>query len=191
MGRYIHAAVLLTLAAGATALAQSPQPVGTSGSRPTAGAVMRDTGGREIGEVRIEETPHGVLMMFALKGATPGVHGLHIHEVGTCDTPTFESAGDHFNPGNKQHGFHAATGPHAGDLPNAHVPFSKEAAFEIHAPGLTLREGPRSLLDANGSAIVMHGAPDDYRSEPAGESGDRIACGVIAQNTGARPQAGR
>ena len=187
MRRYILTAVVLAITGGLTAAAQTPSPVGTSGDMVTAGAVMRDAKGTEVGQVRLEETPHGILMILELKNAAPGVHGLHIHEVGRCDAPTFESAGDHFSPDRRVHGFRSAGGPHAGDLPNIHVPASTELGVELLIPDLALSPGPRGLLGGDGSAIVIHSGPDDHRSDPAGETGDRIACGVVAQNTGANP----
>jgi Cu-Zn family superoxide dismutase len=135
--------------------------------------------GRTVGDAYMEESPNGVLIKVDLREAEPGIHGFHIHEKGRCEAPTFESAGDHFAPGGNEHGFLSADGPHAGDLPNAHVLVSGATSFEHFLEGVTLRPGERSLLDADGSALVMHGDADDYRTDPGGKSGDRIACGVI------------
>ena len=162
--------------------AQNPKPVGTAGANevPTmASAKLADADGRGVGEARLQETPHGVLLTLELRNATPGVHGLHIHQVGRCDPPTFESAGPHFNPDRRAHGFFNPEGPHAGDLPNIYVPASTELSLDYLIPNVTLKKGPRSLIDADGSALMMHEGKDDYRTDPAGDAGDRLACGVI------------
>jgi len=103
---------------------------------------------------------------------------IHFHETGKCEPP-FESAGGHFNPGKKAHGVLDLGGSHAGDLPNVVVPAGGKLEFELFVPGLTLAAGPSSVLDADGTALVIHAKADDYRTQPAGDSGDRIACGVI------------
>ena len=153
-----------------------------SESRPTAGAALADSQGRAVGQALLQQTPHGVLFKLELKNATPGIHGLHMHDVGRCDPPTFESAGGHFNPARREHGFFNSNGPHAGDLPNIAVPNSTEHALEFFLTDLTIEPGPHSLMDGNGTAVVIHARPDDYSSDPAGESGDRLACGVLARS---------
>lgn len=154
----------------------------TPRSPGTAGATLIDAQGRSIGQASLQETPHGVLLKLELKNATPGIHGLHIHDVGQCDRPSFESAGGHFNPSKRQHGFLNPRGPHAGDLPNIFVPTTTQFAVEYLLDGVTLRPGPQSLLDARGTAIVIHGGKDNYMNDPAGESGDRLACGEIVRS---------
>jgi superoxide dismutase, Cu-Zn family len=99
--------------------------------------------------------------------------------VGACDPPGFQSAGGHFNPLGWEHGFLNPRGPHAGDLPNIHVPAGGRLELEVLAPGLTLGPGPTTLFDADGSALVIHEGVDDYRTDPTGNAGDRIACAVI------------
>lgn len=167
--------------AAAGAAAQEPKPRATTGTAE--GPILTnliDSQRRTVGEARLEETPHGVLLKLNLKNATPGVHALHIHEQGRCDAPTFESAGGHFAPSGRDHGFLNADGPHAGDLPNIEVPSTTELTVEYLLEDLTLGGGPGSLLDADGSAIVIHAGPDDYKTEPAGDAGRRLACGRIA-----------
>jgi Cu-Zn family superoxide dismutase len=132
-----------------------------------------------VGEARLRQTPHGVLVRLELGNATPGVHGLHLHEIGRCDAPTFASAGGHFAPGGRQHGYLNGNGPHAGDLPNVFVPKSLRYTADYVLENVTLDPGPRSLLDEDGSALVLHGFADDYMTNPAGGAGDRLACGVI------------
>jgi Cu-Zn family superoxide dismutase len=173
----------------AAAGAQGQKPVGTSGAAglpEMASAGLVDANGRGVGQALFQETAHGVLLTLELRNATPGVHGLHIHDVGRCDAPTFESAGGHFNPDHRAHGFLSSSGPHAGDLPNIYVPASTELSVDYLIPNVTLRPGPRSLLDANRSALVIHEGKDDYKTEPAGASGDRLACGVITGGHGDR-----
>lgn len=177
--------VLLTIGAGflvwsGSAVAQTPARTGTSAM---AAAALVDVSGRSIGQARLQETSHGVLLMLELRNATPGVHALHIHEVGRCDPPSFTSAGDHFAPDRRSHGFLNPGGPHAGDLPNIYVPTSTELSLEYLIPNVTLGAGPRSLLDADGSALVIHSGKDDYASDPAGGAGDRLACGSIMRGS--------
>jgi Cu-Zn family superoxide dismutase len=113
-----------------------------------------------------------------INGLGLGAHGIHIHEIGKCEAP-FTSAGAHFNPGGKRHGFFNPDGPHLGDLPNIDTPAAGKLRFEFLMPGATIR-GANAMLGANGAAVVIHGSRDNYRTDPAGDSGSRIACGVIA-----------
>lgn len=146
---------------------------------PVARAEIRDAQGNPIGVVRLREIEGGVELSGTLRGLPPGAHGFHIHETGLCEPPAFESAGGHFNPGGAQHGFDQAGGPHAGDLRNLEASEDGTVALSAIDSLVTLREGPGALLDEDGSALVIHRDPDDYRSQPSGASGDRIACGVI------------
>ena len=172
------------LFACAMASGQGQAPTGTTGSRlaATASANLVDSQGRSVGQALLQQAPHGVLLKLDLKNATPGVHGLHIHDVGRCDRPSFDSAGGHFNPTNRQHGFLNPRGPHAGDLPNIEVPATTQHAVEYFLADLTIEPGPRSLGDQNGSSIVIHAVKDDHVTDPAGESGDRLACGQIVRS---------
>jgi superoxide dismutase, Cu-Zn family len=148
---------------------------------PTARAELFDRDGNRIGEVRLTETPaHGVLLHIEARGLEPGTRAIHIHETGRCETPTFESAGGHFNPGEDAHGLLHEDGAHAGDLLNLHIAADGTVEAERHAPHVTLRTGqPHSLVDGDGTAVVIHVAGDDYVSQPTGAAGDRVACGVI------------
>jgi Cu-Zn family superoxide dismutase len=145
----------------------------------SAQATLKTATGTSIGTASLQQTPHGVLLKVDLHGAPAGVHAFHIHEVGSCEAPTFKSAGGHFAPAGRQHGFFNEAGPHAGDLPNVHVPPSGNLSFEYVVDQATLAPGRQSLLDQNGSSLVMHRDADDYRTNPAGNAGDRVACGVI------------
>ncbi|HET7679152.1 MAG TPA: superoxide dismutase family protein [Xanthobacteraceae bacterium] len=145
----------------------------------TAKAALQTADGKDAGSVTLTQTPSGVLLALTVKGLPPGEHAFHVHEVGKCEAP-FTSAGGHFNPDKKKHGLLAAEGSHAGDMPNLHIPASGELAVEVHNPLITLAKGkPNSLFDADGSAVIIHAAKDDYKSDPTGEAGGRIACGVV------------
>lgn len=148
---------------------------------PTAKAALKDAAGKDVGSAQLIQTPHGVLLKMTLKGAAPGEHAFHIHAVGKCEAP-FTSAGGHFNPASKKHGMEAAEGAHAGDMPNLHIPASGELTIEVANHMVSLVKGqPNSLFDADGSALIIHAGVDDYKTDPTGNAGDRIACGVITE----------
>jgi len=117
----------------------------------------------------------------AVMGGERGQHGFHIHEVGKCTPPAFLSAGGHFNPTGAKHGLLDPDGPHAGDLPNLWIEADGSADYTVTTNLITLGPGKRSVFDKNGSALLIHTGPDDYITDPAGDSGDRIACGVITR----------
>lgn len=167
---------MVKLAAGAALLlATSAMPAFAQ----SASAPLKDAQGKEVGSANLTQTPHGVLINVAVKGLPPGDHAIHVHAVGKCEPP-FTSAGGHFNPDSKKHGILAAEGHHAGDMPNLHVPQDGNLTIEILNASLTLDKGkPNSVFDADGSALVIHAKGDDYKSDPAGDAGGRIACGVI------------
>jgi Cu-Zn family superoxide dismutase len=142
-------------------------------------AVLKDKNGKTVGTVALTSTQGGVLLRLDLTAMPPGDHAFHIHAVGKCEAPDFKSAGGHFNPGQTKHGLMNEGGPHAGDMPNLHVPDSGKLTIEVLNPMVTLSK-KTALLDEDGSAIVIHAGLDDYQTDPAGNAGDRIACGVIA-----------
>lgn len=145
----------------------------------TAKAALKDANGKDGGNITLTQTPTGVLFSVAVKGLPAGEHAFHVHAVGKCEPP-FTSAGGHFNPGNKKHGLMAPDGSHAGDMPNLHIPASGDLMVEVHNPMLTLEKGkPNSVHDDDGSAVVIHVGKDDYKTDPTGEAGGRIACGVV------------
>ena len=156
---------------GASPVATTPV-AGTSAT-----ATIRDLAGVRVGTATLTDTYSGVLVAGSVTGLGLGSHGIHIHAVGKCDAP-FTSAGPHFNPLGKQHGFENANGPHLGDMPNIDTPAAGTLRFELLLPGVTLK-ATNPLLDADGAAIVLHSARDDYKTDPSGDSGSRIACGVI------------
>ena len=162
---------------------QAPGATGSTQSPPTAGAVLLDAEGRSVGEASLRQTSRGVLLTLDLRNATPGIHALHLHDVGVCQPPSFASAGAHVSPGRREHGFLNPRGPHEGDLPNLTVPSTRALSVEYLITDVTLDAGPQSLFDANGSAIVIHAGKDDYASNPAGGAGDPLACGPIRRST--------
>ena len=167
--------LITTAAAGAILFAVSSLPAAAQ----SATAPLKNAEGKEVGSANLAQTPHGVLINLSVKGLPPGEHAFHVHAVGKCEPP-FTSAGGHFNPGNKKHGMLAPEGHHAGDMPNLHIPASGELAVEVLNAAITLDKGkPNSVFGANGTAIVIHAGKDDYKSDPAGDAGGRIACGVI------------
>ena len=142
-------------------------------------AALKNAEGKEVGSVNLTQTPHGVLINLSVKGLAAGEHAFHVHAVGKCEPP-FTSAGGHFNPTNKKHGMLAAEGYHAGDMPNLHIPQSGDLTVEVVNASITLEKcKPNSVFDADGSAIVIHAGSDDYKTDPTGDAGGRIACGVI------------
>lgn len=139
--------------------------------------------GVTIGHAKFSTVSKGVKISVTVSQLTPGEHGIHIHNIGKCDGPAFTTAGGHFNPTMAHHGVHNAMEPHPhlGDLPNLTVSKKGTAKLTYTAMGATLGDGPNSLFHQGGTALVIHAKPDDLISDPSGNSGDRIACGVISQ----------
>ncbi len=165
---------------GAGAAERSPAgEEATEGTR--AAADLHDAEGNDVGTATFGQAEGGVKVALEVRGLRTGGHGVHIHEVGRCDPPTFESAGEHFNPHGAQHGALNPAGPHAGDLPNVFVDADRIGRWVETTDLFTLDTGAASILDADGSALVVHQSVDDLRTDPSGNSGDRVACGVITQ----------
>ena len=154
------------------AAGQQPGPQGSS--------ELRDAAGEVVGTATFTEDAAGVQIMVQATGLPAGEHGIHIHEVGRCDPPDFVSAGAHYNPSAKQHGLQNPEGPHEGDLPNLMAAEDGTATYSATNPRVTLLpDNLTSLFPERGTALVIHAGPDDQTTDPAGNSGGRIACGVI------------
>ena len=135
--------------------------------------------GETIGTATVTEAPNGVLIRAEASNLPPGTHGFHVHETGQCDAASgFESAGGHYNPTDAQHGYLVEGGPHAGDMPNQTVGEDGRLVAEVFNPMLSF-EGENTLFDDDGSALMIHGMADDYRTQDSGDAGERIACAVI------------
>jgi Cu-Zn family superoxide dismutase len=145
----------------------------------SAQADIVNTQGQKIGTATIRQSGGGVHMNVEVSKLPPGKHGIHVHTVGKCEGPDFTSAGAHFNPTSKKHGKDNPEGPHAGDLLNIEVAADGSGKTSLSDSNVILSGGPSSLFHKSGTALVIHEKPDDYKTDPAGNSGARIACGVI------------
>ncbi len=148
-------------------------------SKERAAALLRNAEGKMVGMAHFTQESKGVRIAVTVKNLSPGERGIHIHAVGRCEPPDFASAGPHFNPLGKQHGLKNPAGPHAGDLPNLVVKEDGSAIYEQVTESVTLVAGELSLFDADGSALIIHADADDQQTDPTGNSGGRVICGVI------------
>jgi Cu-Zn family superoxide dismutase len=173
------------------AAAQDATPVATPGAPLEVPLV--DAEGNPVGLATFTEDDDGVTIVALLEGLTPGEHGWHLHEFGVCDpagAEPFASAGAHWNPTNQEHGAPDAPSHHAGDFGNFTATADGLAEAEITTPDYTLGEGPTSVFDEDGTAIIIHAGMDDLTTQPSGDSGARFACGVVAEPAmGATPVA--
>lgn len=148
-------------------------------SAPKATVELKDAQGKSVGTAVLKGTSSGVSMELKLHGLPPGEHALHFHQKAQCDAPDFKSAGPHFNPEGKQHGLENPQGHHAGDMNNFTVIAKGSAKFKMVNKDVTLGDDSHSLFGNGGTALVIHAKADDMKTDPAGNAGDRIACGVI------------
>lgn len=166
----VAAAFLVTLTL-AIAKQNNPKPVTVN---------MQNGQGKSVGTATLSQAASGVNVKLNVRDLTPGDHAIHFHQTAKCEGPDFKSAGAHFNPDNKHHGLQNPEGPHAGDIPNFTVDASGKSKATVVAPNVTLTDGPHSVF-TGGTALVIHAKPDDGKTDPAGNSGDRIACGVVTK----------
>jgi len=150
----------------------------------TATAEVKNAAGQSVGRATFTQVADGVRIVLTMHGMPPGPKGTHIHDVGKCEPPAFTSAAGHFNPEKKQHGSQNPQGHHAGDLPNITINPDGTGRLETTAK-VTLGAGANSLFGPKGTALVVHASADDNKTDPTGNSGARLACGVIVK-AGAR-----
>lgn len=145
---------------------------------PPATATLTSPTGTVMGDATLTQTPNGIRLVVNGMGLPPGAHGVHIHTVGRCESPDFTSAGPHWNPTSARHGKDAPGGPHYGDAPNLIAGADGKGKVEVTLPG-SITGGAMPLLDADGATVIIHATADDYRTDPSGNSGGRIACGAV------------
>lgn len=154
----------------AYAKAKKPKPVVVN---------LQNGQGKSVGTATLSATLNGVNVKLNVHDLPAGDHGIHFHQTAKCEGPDFKSAGAHFNPDGKKHGLQNPDGPHAGDVPNFTVDAQGKSKASVVAPNVTLTDGPHSVFTGGGTALVIHAKADDGKTDPSGNSGDRIACGVI------------
>jgi Cu-Zn family superoxide dismutase len=172
-------ALMLTLAGCAGMGGLADEGADSPSSPASVRADLRDASGAVKARATISEAGGGLRLRIEAAGLAPGAYGAHVHAVGRCDPSDFASAGPHWNPAARQHGKDNPQGMHKGDLPNLMVGADGRGSFEIDLEGARLSGGADALLDSDGAALVIHAKPDDYRTDPSGNSGARIACGVL------------
>jgi superoxide dismutase, Cu-Zn family len=170
----------LLLLAGACSSQSHPDRVSAAPPRVTVTTQLLGANGELRGTASLAQTTTGTRVTAQVSGLAPGVYAIHLHSIGLCTAPDFKSAGGHFNPTAHQHGSLNPMGPHMGDLPNIEVGADGNGALDATIAGLMLKGGTAPLLDADGASIVLHAGPDDYKTDPSGNSGARIACGTLA-----------
>ena len=170
----------LVLLAGTAACTTMSDTHGMAGD--TIGtASLAFANGSPAGTAMLMRSGDGYSIMVQARGLTPGAHGFHLHTTGRCDAPDFTSAGGHLNPGGRSHGRLSAQGPHLGDLTNLQVGSDGTVTATIEIPN-GRADALAQIFDADGTAVMIHAGPDDYRSDPAGDAGSRVSCGVLVRS---------
>lgn len=163
-------------------VATVPEGEATSpASGETATAMLKTADGKSVGEAKVMQTASGLDLVLDVNGMPPGNHGVHIHATGQCDAPDFKSAGGHWNPTNKSHGLKSDNGSHMGDFVNLEVAADGTGHLERPIENASLENGPNALLEADGAAFIVHEGQDDQMTDPSGDSGARLACGVFTK----------
>ena len=148
-------------------------------SGPSATAVLHDALGNEKAQATVTQVGPDLRVRVTAAGMAPGTYGVHIHAIGRCEAPGYASAGPHWNPTRHQHGKDNPQGMHLGDLPNLVIGSDGRGSLEYSVGGAVLREGTNILLDSDGAALIIHAGPDDYKTDPSGNSGSRMVCGIL------------
>ncbi len=174
MSKHVFAAVAITGILSA---------VGLCAASTSTKVDLKDAKGQSVGTAVItaDKSGSGVSIKLDVKGLTPGAHAVHIHQNAKCEPPGFTTAGGHFNPDMKHHGLDNPEGPHNGDMPNFTVKANGTAKVTVSNPRVTMGDGANSVFANGGTALVIHAKPDDMKTDPSGNAGDRVACGVITK----------